>query len=141
MNQKKHNYAGEPKHHYDRITDMRYFTILLIMITTYTYANPPASIVVEDREVFIDADALVLKASSEMPLSNLMRSIEKEEAILRVVKVNEGVFVISVLDALPKNRQRILRSSLKGSEDELENLNLAPAGPRDQEILDRFSRD
>jgi hypothetical protein len=120
---------------------MRYFTILLIIFSIRVHANPPATIVVENQEVFVDADALVLKASSEMSLSNLMSSIEKEEAILRIVKVNEEVYVISVLDALPKNRQRILRSSLRDAKDELQDLDLAPGGPRDQEIIDRFNRD
>jgi hypothetical protein len=120
---------------------MKYFTILLFTCFSLLHASPPATIVIEDREVFIDRDALVLKAAGQMPLANLMGSIEKEEAILRVVKINEGVYVVSVLDGLPRARQRILRSSIREAQEDLQALPLAPSGPRDQEILDRFSRD
>lgn len=65
----------------------------------------PAQIIIEGKQVIVDSDAVSLKAGRNMPLETLMKSIDKNEALLRIVKVTDNIYLISVLDGLPRERQ------------------------------------
>jgi hypothetical protein len=118
------------------------FFVLFAVLASISEARAQARIEIDGRQVLIDPDAVTFKANKNMPIENLMRAVEKEEALLRVVKVSENVYVVSMLDGLPRGRQRLQRSSLLEIQPIEDSNSAGPRaqGPRDREILQFFNQ-
>lgn len=117
-------------------------TLFALLISFASLSEARLSrIEIEGRNVVVDADALTLKASKSMPIENLMRAVEKEEALFRVIRVTENVYVVSMLDGLPRTRQVLIPGSVTDPEAALapeRSYEFPPSGPRDREILELF---